>query len=197
MMRRVKNFVTPNVLKNIYNTMILPHFTYGIAAWGSTFEKSLTKIKKLQKKAIRIISKAHAHDHTEPKQKALKVLKIEDLYKQNVNCLMFDCIKGKAPDNMKDLFKKRSDNEGCMTRATTNKSENVLVTKARGSAARRGFRVKGPECWNKLPADIQNIEIKEKFRTDLKNLYLESYKNRTDCSNKSCNDTRHCNHITK
>jgi hypothetical protein len=49
-MRKIKNFVIPNVLKTIYNTMILPQLTYGIALWGGTFEKGLTKLRKRKKK---------------------------------------------------------------------------------------------------------------------------------------------------
>ena len=197
MMRKLKNFVIPLVLKTIYNTMILPQLTYGIALWGNTFDKGLTKIKKLQKKAVRIITKVHARDHTEPKQKALRILKLEDLCKQQINCLVFDCIKGNAPENMKTLFRKRSNNLGHNTRSTASKSENIFRKTAKGSAARRGFRVKGPELWNELPVELQDIEHKKKFKFELKKHYLESYKNRTDCTNTQCKDLYHCNHVIR
>ena len=164
---------------------------------GNTFEKALTKPRKLQKRVIRIIAKAHARDHTEPKQKALNILKIEDLYKQQVNCLMFDCIKGSAPENMKNLFRKRTNTLGHITRSATSKSEKVFLKSAKGTAARQGFRVKGPECWNELPAELQDIKKKNKFKYELKKHYLQCYKTRIDCSNSQCKDIHHCNHVIR
>jgi hypothetical protein len=51
-MRKVKQFVVTNAFKMMYNSMILPHLSYGIAAWGETFDKATKRIKVQQKKAI-------------------------------------------------------------------------------------------------------------------------------------------------
>ena len=59
MMSRIKNFVSQNTLKTVYNTLIQPHLIYGIPLWGGTFDKGLTRIVKLQKKAIRLITGAN------------------------------------------------------------------------------------------------------------------------------------------
>jgi hypothetical protein len=49
-MRKVKQFVGTNAIRTMYNSMILPHLSYGIAAWGGTFDKGTKRIKVQQKR---------------------------------------------------------------------------------------------------------------------------------------------------
>ena len=77
---RLKKCMPNYILKIIYSTLILSHCTYGILAWGS----NTSRIFKLQKKAIRIVSNANYISHTEPLFKTLGLLKICDIYKLQV-----------------------------------------------------------------------------------------------------------------
>jgi hypothetical protein len=110
---------------------------------------------------------------------------------------MFDCSKGNAPENMKNLFRKIISTSGYNNRSATSKSENVFHKTAKGSAARQSFRARRPECWNELPAELQDIGEKSKFKTELKKHYLENYKTKIDCSNSQYNDMHHCNHVIR
>ena len=74
---KVKNILPEYILKTLYNSLLLPHLTYGILAWGN----NTSVLNKLQKKAIRIISNVGYRDHTEPQFKNLNILKLEDIYK--------------------------------------------------------------------------------------------------------------------
>ena len=104
MMRKVKNFVDNQTLKLLYNSFIQPHLLYGIALWGGTFDKGLSRLAKLQKKAVRLITGANRMYHCEPRQKKLGLLKLEDLYKLQVNCLTYDCLTGNAPEQFNTTF---------------------------------------------------------------------------------------------
>jgi hypothetical protein len=110
---------------------------------------------------------------------------------------MFDCIKGNAPENIKKFLRKTSNTSGHNTRSATNKPENIFRKIAKGSAAKRSFRARGPECWNELPAELQDIEKKSKFKIELKKHYLKNYVTKIDCSNSQCNDVHHCNHVIR
>ena len=74
-MARLKNVLPVNVLRNIYNALILSHLNYGNIIWGTC----KTYLFKLQKKAVRIIKKTKYNAHTTPLFKDLKLLKLEDL----------------------------------------------------------------------------------------------------------------------
>ena len=82
-MNRLKVFLPNRILRMIYCSLILPHMFYGILVWGY----DLKKLETLQKKAVRIIDKAHFLEHTEKLFKKYKLLKITDLFKSK--CLNF------------------------------------------------------------------------------------------------------------
>ena len=73
---QLKFFVPRSVLRTIYFSLIHPHLTYQILAWGSQ-----SKILfPYQKKAIRIINNEHFLHHTDPLFKQSRILKLSDLY---------------------------------------------------------------------------------------------------------------------
>ena len=63
-------------MKLIYNSLVVPHITYGLILWGH----KIKRINKLQKWAIRTIVNAKYNEHTEPIMKKLKILKVKDIF---------------------------------------------------------------------------------------------------------------------
>ena len=82
-LNRMKNILPTNIMRTLYHSMVHSHMNYGILAWG--FECS--RIVKIQKKLIRIITCAKYNAHTEPLFKAMDILKVDDLF--NLNALKF------------------------------------------------------------------------------------------------------------
>ena len=78
----LKLILPQNILIMIYNSLFLAHLNYGITAWGF---HSCTRIIKLQKKAVRNISKSNYLAHTSPLFKQLGLLKLDDLF--NLACI--------------------------------------------------------------------------------------------------------------
>jgi hypothetical protein len=71
------------ILKTLYNSLILPHLTYGVLLWG----RGNTRLFTLQKKAVRIITNSKFNAHTNPIFKDLCFLKVVDIY--NISVLKF------------------------------------------------------------------------------------------------------------
>ena len=68
-LNKLRYFLPSGVLQTTYNTLILPHMTYGILAWG----RHTNAIHTIQKRAIRIIAASKYNAHTEPRlYKAVK-----------------------------------------------------------------------------------------------------------------------------
>ena len=66
-----------SILKSIYNTLLLPLINYCIfLTWGSQIDK----LHKLQKRAIRDVTKSDYRAHIEPLCKEHNVLKVYDIY---------------------------------------------------------------------------------------------------------------------
>ena len=78
-LNKLRSFLPSGVLQTIYNTLILPHMTYGILAWG----RPTNTIHKIQKRAIRIncFTASKYNAHTEPLFKQLNLLKACDICK--------------------------------------------------------------------------------------------------------------------
>lgn len=74
-MNQLKRVLPTTILKMLYTSLILPHFNYGVLCWGVSCER----IFKLQKKAIRIITKSKFNAHTSPLFRNLHLLKIGDI----------------------------------------------------------------------------------------------------------------------
>ena len=76
-MKRLKKFLPQNIMKMLYNSLVLPHLTYGIILWG----KKIKRIVKLQKWALRTIVNAKYNAHTAPILSKHKLLRVDDIYK--------------------------------------------------------------------------------------------------------------------
>ena len=87
------------ILKILYNSLILPHFLYGILVWGTNTKEPF----KLQKKAVRVISNSTYNAHTEPIFKSLQLLKIPDIYKQCVLKFYFQYCHSQLPSYLQSF----------------------------------------------------------------------------------------------
>ena len=56
LLRRAKRFVNQNVLINMYNSLVLPHFTYCSNVLNDGSRTHTDKLLKMQKRAARIIT---------------------------------------------------------------------------------------------------------------------------------------------
>jgi hypothetical protein len=74
---RMKRQLPSNVLKMLYNSLIVPYLEYGLLAWGDGSTKRLTI---LQKKAVRCITNSKYLSHTDPLFRSLNILKLCDIF---------------------------------------------------------------------------------------------------------------------
>ena len=77
---KLKNYLPLEILKTLYNSLIVPHFTYGILAWGS----NTSRMFQMQKKCVRLITNSKYNAHTNPLFLSPNLLKLEDIYKINI-----------------------------------------------------------------------------------------------------------------
>ena len=90
----MKHFLSSHILRMIYNSLISPHLNIGILSW--VFEGQ--RLKKLQKKAVRIITSSKFNAHSETLFKSLNIIKIEHIF--HLKCLNFyyKFINGSIPE---------------------------------------------------------------------------------------------------
>ena len=72
----LKKTLPLNILRIIYNALILPHLNYGILAW----EHIAKRLNLIQKRAVRILTASKYNSHTEPLFKQTSILKVTDMH---------------------------------------------------------------------------------------------------------------------
>ena len=65
-MNSVKNILPFFTMKMLYYSLIYSHLNYGVIHWGSAFKYRLGTMIKLQKRAVRVITKSKISAHTSP-----------------------------------------------------------------------------------------------------------------------------------
>ena len=101
---RLRHFVSKDVLSCIYNAFIQPHSTYGIINWGGAYESVLDPLKKSMKHAVRLITFESQRAHSQPLFNKLKLLCLEDRYKNECAKFMFDINNNNSEKHFCDLF---------------------------------------------------------------------------------------------
>ena len=87
MLCKVKDFVSPNVLKSIYYAIFESRIDYACIIWGQN--STINGLYILQKKALRIINFKDRNAHSSPLFHYFKIIKIADKVKIE-NCLFIN-----------------------------------------------------------------------------------------------------------
>ena len=101
MLKKIRHYVSRNVLHSIYYGIFSSLLSYGAQIWGQSENKYIGRIIKIQNKAIREINFANYNDSVDPLYHASKILKFTD----NVKVLNFlhvlDSLTNKLPITLK------------------------------------------------------------------------------------------------
>ena len=97
---RLKFFIDKNTLKIIYHALFTPHINYGVSCWGYTQQ---SQISKVQKKAVRAITRSTYRAHTEPLFKELQILKFEDILSNKELKIYYQIVNNMAPQYIMDF----------------------------------------------------------------------------------------------
>ena len=177
---RLKRFLPMDVLKTIYNALILPHLNLGILLWGHNFKR----IFKLQKWAVRAITSSKYNAHTNPLFQKLKLLKVEDIKNTAYLKFYYKYIKDELPKYFDNMFDKKYLTHDHDTR---NKNE-PLLPKSKKQGAQTAIRFSLLQTIESLPVDITlNLELNSTIQGLAKKAkyhFIESYSGR--CNDPSC-----------
>ena len=98
-LNRLKRYLPGAILKTIYVSLVQSKMNYALLAWGY----NCGRLKKIQKKAIRIITNSKYLQHTTPIFKQLNLLKLEDMFKMNMLKWYFRHQNGQLPSYFLDF----------------------------------------------------------------------------------------------
>ena len=166
---RLKHTFPKSILKNLYFSLVLPYLNYCNIIWASADKTSLNGMVILQKKAIRIISKAHYFAHSEPLFKTLEILSLEKIYKLNCLLFIYKLINMNMYKEMKRRVFRNSDVHSHITR---NRSQYRLP-RTRLKCIRQSCLYLGLSLWNSIDEEITKSRTIYIFKRKIKKELLD------------------------
>ena len=147
-MYKLKKFISGDILLTLYNSLLLPHLSYGLLCW----KPRLKDLIKLQKKAVRIISAAKYNAHTDPIFKKLSLLKLDDICRLKEYKFCYQLENQKLPSYFMQLFSRNVNYHYYNTR--TNSDFHLPLIKH--EFARNCIEYMIPISFNNCPSIIKN-----------------------------------------
>ena len=167
---RLKHFLPQNILKMIYNALILPHINYGLLLWGKNFRG----IFKLQKWAVRAITCSKYNAHTEPIFFKLKLLKIESIHKIALLKFFHRYTNGSLPDYFEHFFGQEFLTHNYDTRHKNEPMPPFLIKESTKDCLRYYLPNEIKNIPSKLLSDISTSKLPN-FAKNAKTHFLSSY----------------------
>ena len=198
---KLRSYLDPKLLINIYYCIVFSHLSYGVEAWGSACATDLEQILILQKKAVRILTgnryfqihgeEAAALPRSEPLFKTLEILKFEDIFKVSIGKFVYSTLAKENPSVFWEWFTYSHLIHNHATSSSTNvvrthyfdvgtvEQTKFLFTKRSHLLNYGGkmIQVYGPILWNSLPKEIHDSPSLSTFKSRIKNYYVSLYDN--------------------
>jgi len=86
-LRKLRIFLPKSTLL-LCHAFIHPHLIFALPVWGSTFPTYLSKLQRLQNKAIRIIANCNQFQSVTPYFHELEILKMSELFQFEIGKIM-------------------------------------------------------------------------------------------------------------
>jgi hypothetical protein len=180
---RIKHILPHDALTSLYYALIHSQISYGLSAWGNG--ATAQRIFLLQKRAIRIINKKKYRSHTEPLFKSNNILKLDDMYKQQVALFMYDL----QAQNLPKSFENYIGHENTQTSNIVTRQQNqIYKQRPRTLFSSKLPKHNFPNIWNNIEINIRNSKSRSAFKSALKKYFLSSYSSHIICQNPICCD---------
>ena len=130
LLKYAKHYVQEDTLRNIYLSIVQPHFSYCCSVWGYCMATKLKTLQKLQNRAARIVTGSPFDTPAAPLLQRLGWPSIDKLIYRETCTMMFNSLNSLAPENLGNIFSKLSD---VHTRVLRNTRCNLTVPKRENS----------------------------------------------------------------
>ena len=169
---KLRHSVTIDILNQLYYSLVYPFPTYGLIAWGNTYDRTLKPVVVLQKKAVRIITFSNRDAHSSPLFSQLGLIKLIDLVTIHTALFMFQYhhhLLHKAFDN---FFSPISSKHNYNTRLAS--KSTYYIDQVRTNYGKFNFHFSGPSVWNNLDEDVKSSSL-HLFRQAMMEKFLSTY----------------------
>ena len=143
---------------NLYYTSVHSNLMYIILVWGNTFLFYLTKLSKLQHKAIRVATGKNWNDSANPLYQKLNILPLVSLLNFEISKFVNEQEKSKLPVSFSSYFTLTKNVHSRRKRVSCNNQLTILLFKTQKT--QRSIKYRGAKIWSSIPFWIKNIRFK-------------------------------------
>ena len=101
---KLKSFLPKYILSKIYYAFIHSYLNYGLIIWGATPASNLSKLCRIQNKALRVITGTGWREHAPPLYATQKILQLSKLITYSVAKFMHKFTNKKLPATFNHFF---------------------------------------------------------------------------------------------
>ena len=164
-MKKTKPYLNQELLTNIYNSIVKPHFDYCSVVWDSIDMSLADQLQKLQNRAARIITGAPYTVHTCEIFSKLGWITLAQERKCQKATMIHKIMNNCAPSYLSEML----ENQFGPTNYNLRSSEkSIQIPKVRTKCYKRSFAVSGPILWNSLPNSLKEEKSLQKFKQKIK-----------------------------
>ena len=158
-LKQVRPFISMHTAIEIYKGLIEPQFDCCSVVWDGLSQQLSEKLKKLQNRAARVITKSSYNTNS---SYLLNSLSWDNLFvrrtKQKAN-LMYKCVNKLAPNYLCNMFTPRT-----LSFNLRDASQKLYLPKPRTDYLERSFSYSGASLWKDLPEDIRTATSLRNFK---------------------------------
>ena len=147
----IKRYLPRESRITFVNAFVLPHLTYCSTVWGTSTH--ISRLEKLQKRAIRLIFDLAQRDSTDEYLKLLNWLPLSKFFELRTITLVYKCLNNLTPIYLSDIIKPVVNTHTHRTRSSD--KFTVAVPRPKLKKFQQSFPYCGPLLWNKLDYDTQ------------------------------------------
>ena len=169
---KLRNFVTIDILIQVYYSIIYSLLIYGVLVWGNTYKTNIEPLVILQKKAIRVISFSPYWSHTSHIFKKLNLLKFPDIINVYTALFMLQYSQCRLPVGFDDFFPLVNNKH--QYRARLASKSTFYLPSVRTNYGIFNIRFSGPKIWNTIDETLKPL-CKSVFKRKLKEHLIGFY----------------------
>ena len=156
---KLRHYLTPLQLRQIYYNLINPYISYAIVAWGSAYKSNLKKLQVKQNHIARTIFFATLYgkdtESALPLLNLLDILTIENTFKFQAFKFIRNWHIKKLPPIFTNSFTYAKDIHSYNTRYAS--KDNIHKVRTRTNIGKQTIASLASELWQELPTDLKNL----------------------------------------
>ena len=160
-LKHAKKYLPIEVLKNLYTSIVEPHFRYCCSVWGCCGITQINQLQKLQNRAARILTNSSFDAPSTPLIERLGWKTIQQLIDNESKTMVFKSLNDLAPRYLESLFKRNSQ---CSIHSLRNTKTDLRVPKKISTNGQKCFSFRGTKLWNGLSAESKKASSLKTFK---------------------------------